>query len=109
MKIKVSPLCSLPGEVAGAGTSGKCPQDVLLRVNFNVCTARATSIRNLQSVLIQMGMWLEINFHGRPNSTNDIPFLVARLGRLPEAAGWTACHPLFDSLRTLIMMQTLPF
>ena len=75
---------------------------------FNVCTGRATSIGDVvQAVLDQMGVRREIQFQGRPNSTDDIPFLVGDPSRLFNAAAWIARHSLTDSLRT--MMQTHSF
>lgn len=73
---------------------------------FNVCTGRATSIRDVvQTVLDLQGVEREIRFQDRPNSTDDIPFLVGDPSRLHEASGWAARYSLSDSLQS--MLQTL--
>lgn len=73
---------------------------------FNVCTGRAASIREVvQTVLDIQGLQREIRFQDRPNSTDDIPFLVGDPTRLHEASGWAARYTLSDSLQS--MMQTL--
>lgn len=73
---------------------------------FNVCTGRATSIREVvQTVLDLKGVQRDIRFQDRPNSTDDIPFLVGDPTRLYEASGWAARHTLSDSLQS--MLQTL--
>ncbi|MDP1832481.1 MAG: NAD(P)-dependent oxidoreductase [Geothrix sp.] len=76
------------------------------QTTFNVCTGRATSIEDVvRTVLDLQGVRREILFQGSPNSTDDIPYLVGDPAQLANAAGWTANHPLSDSLRT--MMQSL--
>lgn len=82
--------------------------DAPVQSTFNVCTGRANSIGDVvQTVLDLQGVPREIQFLGRPNSTDDIPYLVGDPTRLSEATGWTARHSLTDSLRT--MMQALSF
>ena len=75
---------------------------------YNVCTGRSTSIADVVRTVLEIQcVEREIQFQGSPNSTDDIPYLVGDPTRLSEAAGWTACHSLTDSLRT--MMHTLSF
>jgi GDP-4-dehydro-6-deoxy-D-mannose reductase len=70
---------------------------------FNVCTGRASSIGDLvRTVLDLRGQRREVRFQDRPNSTDDIPFLVGDPTRLAEAAGWRARHSLADSLRSML-------
>ena len=70
---------------------------------FNVCTGRATSIGDVvQTVLDLQGVQREINFQDRPISADDIHYLVGDPSRLTQATGWTAQHPLSDSLRTML-------
>ncbi len=70
---------------------------------FNVCTGRATSVQEVvQVVLDLLGQQRDIRFQTRPNSRDDIPYLVGDPSRLNQAAGWSACHSLVDSLRSML-------
>ncbi len=70
---------------------------------FNVCTGRATSIQDVvQTVLEIQDTQRAIHFLDRPNSTDDIPYLVGDPTRLTRASGWSASHSLSDSLRTML-------
>ena len=70
---------------------------------FNVCTGQATSIQEVvQVVLNLLGQEREISFKSKPNSNDDIPYLVGDPSLLSHAAGWKALHSLSDSLRSMI-------
>ena len=70
---------------------------------FNVCTGMATSIQEVvQTVLDLLGQEREISFQSKPNSNDDIPYLVGDPSLLSHAAGWTARHSLTDSLCSMI-------
>lgn len=70
---------------------------------FNVCTGRETRIGDVvQTVLELLGQHRPIQFSDRPNSSDDIPYLVGNPERLLEAAGWSAQVSLADSLRSML-------
>lgn len=73
---------------------------------FNVCTGRATSIGDVvQTVLDLVGSKREIQFANKPNSKDDIPFLVGDPSRLAQGAGWKPRLTLADSLSAMLAAQ----
>ncbi len=70
---------------------------------FNVCTGRACSIRDVvRTVLDLVGSSREIQFSERPNSSDDIPFLVGDASRLRNASGWSPRVTLAQSLSSML-------
>ncbi len=73
---------------------------------FNVCTGTGRSIGQLvASVLRLLGSEREVLFEGRPNSSDDIPFLVGSPERLRAESGWKPGVSLEQSLGE--MLQTI--
>ena len=73
---------------------------------YNVCTGRPCSINEVvQTVLNLTGSSRTIQFANKPNSSDDIPFLVGDPSRLENATGW---HPLTSLAVSLnAMLKTL--
>lgn len=77
--------------------------DTPVHTTFNVCTGKASSIQTVvQAVLDLLGHSREIQFQGRPNSADDIPFLVGDPSRLQAATEWMPRVTLTDSLKTML-------
>ncbi|MBL0313249.1 MAG: GDP-mannose 4,6-dehydratase [Holophagaceae bacterium] len=70
---------------------------------FNVSTGTGRSIGDLVNVVLQLlGSKREVVFEGRPNSSNDIPFLVGSPARLKQDTGWKPVLSLEQSLRAMM-------
>lgn len=73
---------------------------------FNVCTGTGRSIGDLVALVLQLlGSEREVLFEGRPNSSDDIPFLVGSPDRLRADSGWKPELSLEQSL--LAMLETM--
>lgn len=73
---------------------------------YNVCTGIPRSIGDLAaSVLALLQSPREVVFEGRPNSSDDIPYLVGSPKRLVADAGWRPEFSLEQSLHA--MLQTM--
>jgi len=73
---------------------------------FNVCTGMGRSIGELVALVLQLlGSKREVQFEGRPNSSDDIPFLVGSPDRLEADSGWKPQLSLEQSL--LAMLETM--
>lgn len=71
---------------------------------FNVCTGTSTSIGDLVALALRLfGAKREVLFEGRPNSSDDIPFLVGSSDRLNADSGWTPQLSLEQSLRDMLL------
>ncbi len=69
---------------------------------FNVCTGQGHSIHELvKTVLGLLGAKREVQFVGRPNSADDIPYLVGSPERL-ASLGWRPRLNLAQSLRDML-------
>ncbi len=70
---------------------------------FNVCTGTGRSIGDLVALVLQLlGSEREVLFEGRPNSSDDIPFLVGSPDRLRADSGWKPELSLEQSLRAML-------
>lgn len=70
---------------------------------FNVCTGRGTAIEEVVATALELlDRPRPVEFKGRPNSTDDIPFLVGDPERLHSLAGWTATRTLQESLASML-------
>jgi GDP-4-dehydro-6-deoxy-D-mannose reductase len=70
---------------------------------FNVCTGTGKSIGELVAVVLRLlGSKREIQFEGRPNSSDDIPFLVGSPDRLNPDSGWKPELSLEQSLQAML-------
>ena len=70
---------------------------------FNVCTGTGRSIGELVALVLRLlGSEREVLFEGRPNSSDDIPFLVGSPDRLNAESGWTPGLSLEQSLRDML-------
>lgn len=76
---------------------------------FNVCTGTGRSIGELVALLLRLlGPEREVLFEGKPNSSDDIPFLVGSPDRLMADSGWRPELSLEQSLRAMLQtMQTM--
>lgn len=73
---------------------------------FNVCTGRGHSIGDVaRAALGLLGLEREVRFEGRPNSADDIPYLVGSPDRLMQAAGWRPEAGLERSLGAMLNAQ----
>lgn len=69
---------------------------------FNVCSGAGHTIEEVvREVLRQLGIQREVEFEGRPNSSDDNSRVVGDPGRL-AAAGWSARFRLAESLTTML-------
>lgn len=79
----------------------------LEQATFNVCTGQARSIGDLvATVLGILDSRREVVFEGKPNSSDDIPYLVGSPERLKAVSGWDMGWSLEQSLRA--MLESLP-
>jgi len=70
---------------------------------FNVCTGTGRSIGELVALVLRLlGSEREVLFEGRPNSSDDIPFLVGSPDRLSAESGWSPKQTLEQSLRDML-------
>ena len=70
---------------------------------FNVCTGAGRSIGELVALVLNLlGSEREVLFEGRPNSTDDIRFLVGSPDRLLAESGWKPRLSLEQSLRDML-------
>lgn len=77
---------------------------------FNVCTGKGRSIGELVALVLRLlGSEREVRFDGKPNSSDDIPFLVGSPERLVADSGWKPELSLEQSLQAMLeTMQTIP-
>ena len=70
---------------------------------FNVCTGRACSSGEVVRTILELtGSKRTAQFSNKPNSQDDIPFLVGDCTRLKEASGWVPRMTLADSLSSML-------
>ena len=70
---------------------------------FNVCTGTGRSIGELVAIVLRLlGSKREVLFDGRPNSSDDIQFLVGSPARLMTDSGWRPALSLEQSLRDML-------
>lgn len=70
---------------------------------FNVCTGTGTSIGDLIALVLRLlGSQREVLFEGKPNSLDDIPYLVGSPDRLGAASGWLPELSLEQSLQAML-------
>jgi len=70
---------------------------------FNVCTGTGHSIEQIAQTALELaGSRRPVAFERRPNSPDDIPYLVGDPSRLQEASGWMPSFPLAESLRAVL-------
>ena len=73
---------------------------------FNVCTGRGHSIGEVvQTVLDLLGSHRVIRFTRKPNSLDDIPYLVGDPSRLQACSEWSPKVPLADSISTMLKIH----
>jgi len=73
---------------------------------FNVCTGQGRSIESLvRETLRLLGRHNKVVFCQRPNSSDDIPYLVGDSSRLRATTGWVPEYSLEDSLRSMILVS----
>ena len=73
---------------------------------FNVCTGTGRSIGDLVALVLRLlGSEREVLFEGKPNSSDDIPFMVGTPDRLKADSGWKPELSLEQSL--LAMLETM--
>ena len=74
---------------------------------FNVCTGKAHSIGDLVAMVLRLlDSKREVRFEEKPNSSDDIPYLVGSPERLMADSGWKPDLTLEQSLKT--MLQLIP-
>lgn len=70
---------------------------------FNVCTGKARSIGDLVSMVLGLlNSKREVKFEGKPNSSDDIPYLVGSPERLMTESGWKPALSLEQSLQAML-------
>ena len=70
---------------------------------FNVCTGKGYAIKEVVATAMDLlGRRRPIQFNDRPNSSDDIPYLVGDPEQLTAATGWVATHNLSDSLANML-------
>ena len=76
---------------------------------FNVCTGVGHSIDQVVGTAMDLlGRRKLICFKERPNSTDDIPYLVGDPAKLRQIGSWAASHSLADSLSSMISSYNFP-
>jgi GDP-4-dehydro-6-deoxy-D-mannose reductase len=81
--------------------------DAPAQTTFNVCTGTPSSIGDLVAVVLGLlGSRRDVLFEGRPNSSDDIPFLVGSPERLTGVSNWRPVLNLEQSLRA--MLHSMP-
>jgi GDP-4-dehydro-6-deoxy-D-mannose reductase len=75
---------------------------------FNVCTGEGHTVEDVVTTAMGLLNCLRpVQFKDRPNSSDDIPYLVGDPTRLSAATGWVARHTLSESLRTMMHTHSL--
>jgi GDP-4-dehydro-6-deoxy-D-mannose reductase len=70
---------------------------------FNVCTGTGHTIEQVVvTAMTLMNRVRPVQFRGKPNSSDDINYLVGDPGRLASVTGWRAAFSLSDSLFSMI-------
>jgi len=70
---------------------------------FNVCSGEGHSIRQVAETALEIaGAKRAVEFQSRPNSAEDIPYLVGDPSRLREACAWHPSFTLAESLRAVL-------